>query len=365
MSTTVPPATSATPSIFASKLSPTLVAHLSSIPIDTLSRTAPARLKETALPNIGLIELVESTDFASLYDALYVSMFPRRTERERSDLIVERLAAQARGERRGLAPYRVVGIRDPNGEVVGAAQFSVLPLPVGSAAEDHGEGHSKGNGDDQDQGLESRSNSDPASGGSASASASRFAVPYLQYIYVRPQNRRQDMSEVLHTMVLAVAAADAAGMDDGVGRTVPFTLFETEPPDHGDDVASRAYAHERSKIHTSTGGVALVLRRLRDGKILSAHVQPGLEEGDPPLTLVWVIRQSPNPGQPYEIKTVGRLLLAAYYQSLRDEGFPDQNIRRAEMMVAERCRGSVFYSMPLSDVRDFTDPDHLDTYRHD
>lgn len=320
------------PSVFTPFFSPQLAAALSHLPFspETLSRTPIDRLTKTALPNLSCIELVSATDFATLYDDLYIASFPRRAERERSDLIVERLAAQARGERSGRAPYRIVGIRDHQGRAIGAAQFSVLPLP------------SRGEGE-----------------------GSKFAVPYLQYIYIRPSNRRQDMSEVLHTMVLAVASADAAAMD---GRSVPFTLFETEPPGHGHDASSRAYALVRSKIHTSSGGVALVLRRDNGdgaGEILSAHVQPGLEDDDPPLTLVWVIRQSPNPGRDYEISKIGSDLVAAYYQSLRDEGFPEENIRKAEMMVEERCKGSVFQFMPLADVRDFSPDGHLDVYAVD
>ncbi|OQV07170.1 hypothetical protein CLAIMM_11641 [Cladophialophora immunda] len=358
-------------SIFHPYLSPSLsalLAHLpASLPLDTLSRTPPSRLQRTALPNIGLIELVSATDFSTLYDPLYVHSFPRAAERERSDLIVERLAAQAKGERTGLAPYRIVGIRDHQGEAIGAAQFSVLPVPPRKGRQSTtGTGADRNGGDDD--GLDGR--------------ATQYAVPYLQYIYVRRQNRRQDMSEVLHTMVLAVAAADAALMDaeDGdstspgagpVMRSVPFTLFETEPPDHGDDHDSRAYALERSKIHTSTGGMALVLRRPRHQKgsddvedeILSAHVQPGLEPSDPPLTLVWIIRPAPTstPGQDYDLTTLGKALVAAYYQSLRDEGFPEKNIALAEGIVEQRCKGSIFQLMPLGDVRDFSaDKGNLD-----
>ncbi|KAJ9615724.1 hypothetical protein H2200_001801 [Cladophialophora chaetospira] len=356
-------------SIFTPYLSPSLLSLLSHLPpttsLDALSRTSPTRLETTALPNISLIELVSSTDFETLYDPLYVASFPRRTERERSDLIIERLASQARGERKGLAPYRIMGIRDRNGEVVGAAQFSVLPVPPRHR---NSSPRTDGNDHHTHPGEESPS--------------FKFAVPYLQYIYVRAQNRRQDMSEVLHTMVLAVSSADAALMEieDGafshgsgaVLRSVPFTLFETEPPDHGDDHASRAYALERSKIHTSSGGVALILRRRRassltfseegdeDGEgedeILSAHVQPGLEPSDPPLTLVWMIRPSPTstPDVDYDLTRLGKALIAAYYQSLRDEGFPEENIRLAERIVETRIRGSVFASIPLADVKDFS-----------
>lgn len=317
------------------------------------------RLEKTALPNIGVIELVSASLFTRYYDELYTAMFPRRAERERSDLIVERLAAQARGERPGLAPYRIVGIRDGRtGEAIGAAHFSVLPLPNTTCTI----GKQQGDDNIEDDGAEQSSN---------------FAVPYLQYIYIRPENRRQDMSEVLHTMVLAVSAADAARMGGGGSRTtVPFTLFETEPPDHGEDVAGRAYARERSKIHTSTGGLALMLRRRLTPKrpkdnnhdeevegnfdIISPHVQPGLEEGDPPLTLVWVIRQSPNPGRPYDVNEIGTQLIAAYYQSLRDEGFPEQNISLAERIVEARCRGRVFQLMPLSMVCDSRDSNEYD-----
>ncbi|KAL2444604.1 hypothetical protein ABEF95_017102 [Exophiala dermatitidis] len=342
------------------------------IDIDTLSRTPISRLTKTALPNIGLIELVSATDFAQFYDPLYTAMFPHRAERERSDLIVERLAAQARGDRVGLAPYRIVGIRDgETGEAIGAAHFSVLPVPKSKTKKDN----------------------PPLS---PSEFEFNYAIPYLQYIYIRPQNRRQDLSEVLHTMVLAVSEADAAsGLldinqdDDGVIttapiRTVPFTLFETEPPDHGDDQISRDYARERSKIHTSTGGLALMLvpeqtaiNTTNDNttttittptavttttsnintvdEVISPHVQPGLEKGDPPLSLVWVIRQSPNPGRPYDVNNIAKQLIAAYYQSLRDEGFPLDNIRLAEGMVQERCEGRVFQLMSLSQVANLTD----------
>ncbi|EXJ78282.1 hypothetical protein A1O3_09443 [Capronia epimyces CBS 606.96] len=343
MSDPAPPTRS---SIFSSRLSPTLHTKLATarIPVDSLSRTAPSRLEQTALPNIGLIELVSAADFTRYYDRLYTTMFPRRAERERSDLIVDRLTAQARGERVGLAPYRIVGIRDPvSGEAIGAAHFSVLPLPS-SGSDGNVTCDSTCKDADKSQDRESGSSSSSRDGQSE---ASNWAVPYLQYIYVRPQNRRQDMSEVLHTMILAVAAADAAPH----GRTVPFTLFETEPPDHGDDTASRAYARERSKIHTSTGGLALMLRKNdHTGHVLSAHVQPGLEPDDPPLTLVWVIRQSPNPGRPYHVNTIGKHLIAAYYQSLRDEGFPEENINLAERMVEARCTDSVFHLMPLGEV---------------
>lgn len=353
------------PSIFTPYLSPSLKSLLSnlppSIPLDTLSRTPPSRLEKTALPNIGTIELVSSADFETLYDPLYVSSFPRRTERERSDLIIVRLAEQAQGERKGLAPYRIVGIRDPNAEVIGAAQFSVLPVPprrrntVGDGA----------------KGAVDQSEQDPSL---------KFAVPYLQYIYVRVQNRRQDMSEVLHTMVLAIAGADAAMMEieDGSAslgpessmRSVPLTLYETEPPDHGDDHASRAYALERSKIHTSSGGMALVLRRSKpdEDEILSAHVQPGLEPADPPLTLVWMIRRSPTsePDKDYDLTRLGKALVAAYYQSLRDEGFPEKNIALAERIVGARVKGSTFALMPLADVKDFSiENGYLDVERHD
>lgn len=168
-------------------------------------------------------------------------------------------------------------------------------------------------------------------------------------------------------MVLAVAAADAADTGNtataSITRSVPFTLFETEPPGHGDDEASRAYASQRAKIHTAAGGVALVLRSADGdgegdsgaGKVLSAHVQPGLEPGDQPLTLTWVIRKSPNPGRAYDIARIGGDLVAAYYQSLRDEGFPKDNIDLAESIVRRRSQGCIFATMPLEDVRDYVD----------
>jgi hypothetical protein len=291
--------------IFGAKLSPAMRNHLEGIDLQALSRIDASRLASRAIPNIGSIELVDSNGFAEKYDTLYIKEFPKRAERERSDLIFVRLAAQFAGERTGLAPYHIIGIRDARDEAIGAAQFSVLPLKGGE-----------------------------------------FAIPFLQYIYVRSENRRQDMSEVLHTMTLAVAVADARQMGN---RSVPFTLFETEPPGYGDDEESRAFSVMRAQVHTKGGAVAVVLEREREE--ISPHVQPGLEVGDLPLSLVWAVRQSPVLGREWRIEDLGRDLMAAYYQSLRDEGFPENNIRLAESIVEERCRGSKWSLMPLDQVK--------------
>jgi hypothetical protein len=291
--------------IFESKLAQSLRTHLSGIDLQSLSRIPASRLADRAIPNIGTIELVDSETFDKKYDLLYVKAFPRRQERERSDLIVTRLAAQSTGQRNGLAPYRIVGIRDAIDEAIGAAQFSVLPVDGGE-----------------------------------------FAVPYLQYIYVRSENRRQDMSEVLHTITLAVALVDARAMGE---RSVPFTIFETEPPDYGEDEESRAFSVTRAHVHTRGGAVAIVLEK--DGEQTSPHVQPGLEVGDPPLSLCWAVRQNPKLGVEWKIEELGPGLMKAYYQSLRDEGFPEENIKLAESMVEERGESSEWKLIPLDQVR--------------
>lgn len=292
-----------------SLLDPRLSVHIQGIDLDTLSRIPTTRFAEKALPNIGLVELVSGDVFSTLYNDLYVSMFPHQPERESSDLIVDRLHKEFANQRDELAPYRVLGIRDHEGKGIGAAQFSVLLL-----------------------------------------SDARHAVPYLQYIYVRQQNRRQDMADLLHTLILAVATAD--GLKHG-NRTVPFTLFETEPAGHGRNDKDRANATQRAMIHTKAGAVALMLRRSSDGALLSPHVQPGLEIEDPPLSLVWAIRQSPATklaDESSDMSELGLSLVAAYYQSLRDEGFPEANIALAQDIVAKRCQGCEFVLMPLEDV---------------
>lgn len=271
------------------------------------SRIPLSRLQKSAFPNIGLLELVDAKAFESSYNDLYLSMF-HGGERERSDLITTRLEDDFAGRRASLQPYRIVGIRSPTGEAIAAAQFSVLMLASG-----------------------------------------QHAVPYLQYIYVRAQNRRQDLGEVLHTLVLAVAAADAIAT--GEDRIVPFTLFETEPPNHGTSESSRTNATERTTIHARSGSRAVMLRAMDcSGAIISAHVQPGLEPEDGPLTLIWCVRTSPAMRDDYDINTFGLALLAAYYRSLRDEGFPETNISIAERMAQLRCRGRKFIEMPLANV---------------
>jgi len=272
-----------------------------------LCRVPISRLKDTAFPNIGSVELLTPESFQDGYIKLYESMF-HGGERERSGLIVERLREDFAGHRSDLAPYRIIGIRDSNGEAIGAAQFSILILP----------------------GL-------------------KLAVPYLQYIYIRKQNRQQHMSEVLHMMVLAVTTADVRKI--GEEMSVPFTLFESEPPNHGTSQSSRKTATERIKIHAKGGSRALMLRSTCDSpvEIISAHVQPGLEPEASPLTLIWAVRPSPARECPDELD-IGKSLLLAYYQSLRDEGFPEENILVAEQIVGSRCRGRTFVTMPLEDV---------------
>lgn len=289
------------------ELSIELAKHIGELDVWSYSRLPSKRLRETAFSNIGAIELAAADTFTKLYDELYVSMFPNPKERERSDLIASRLKDEFAGLRHHLAPYRIVGVRDHNGEAIGAAHFSVLLLP------NH-----------------------------------NYAIPYIQYIYVRKQNRRQNIAEVLHAFALVIASAD--GATNG-GRTVPFELFETEPPGHGDTEEHQTIATQRAMIHTKAGAIAVMLRRAEDNALISPHVQPGLELGDSPISLVWAIRPSPAiKAIDIDIAELGADLIVAYYQSLRDEGFPEANIKLAEEIVAKRCANSVFLMMSLNDV---------------
>ena len=68
------------------------------------------------------------------------------------------------------------------------------------------------------------------------------------------------------------------------------------------------------------------------------------------MSLVWAVRESPRPGREWGIEEVGADLMKAYYQSLRDEGFPEENIRLAERMVKERCEGAEWGLMPLDEA---------------
>jgi len=63
------------------------------------------------------------------------------------------------------------------------------------------------------------------------------------------------------------------------------------------------------------------------------------------------LRPSPVPGVEWRIEQLGKDLIAAYYQSLRDEGFPEENIRLAESMVEERCIGTDWRLLPLNEVK--------------
>jgi GNAT superfamily N-acetyltransferase len=296
---------------FESKFDDELRLHLNDIDLDSVTRIPNERLSRTALPNIGLIELVSADDFRDNYESLYNAMF-HAGERERSDLIYTRLDEDSRGLRKGLFPFHIVGIKDHNGQAAGAAHFCVLFLPGGE-----------------------------------------YAVPYLNYIYVRPESRRQDLSELLHTLVLGIAMADArAYARGGQVAEVPYTLFETEPVVHGEDDVKRAKAAERTKVHTKSGGVALMLKMKEDGRLISSHVQPGLDAGEPPLTLIWVLRA--NPGQKLSLdgNEMGGALIKAYYKSLREEGFLEENIALAEGMVNERFREArEFCLLPLSAVQ--------------
>lgn len=298
-------------------LDQTLDSHLTSllkeVNLTSFSRLPPQRLARTACTHISSTERVSGPTFRSHYQDLYESSF-HGYERERSDLIISRLLDEFNDGRKGLAPYYIIGFRDHDGNSIGAAQFSILFLPGQRA----------------------------------------IAVPYLQYIYVRSSHRRQDLSEVLHTLVLAVAMAEARKhWDRTVPAEIPFTLCETEPPTHGNDESARAAAKERAGIHSKSGSVALMLRDPeRVERIVSAHVQPGLDGEDPPLTLIWILRANPvMKGIVLEDQQSGILLLEAYYNSLRDEGFAETNIRIAERLVEAR-RNQGYQEFCLIDIGD-------------
>lgn len=304
-------------SLLRPKLDERLKSLLKEISLTPLSRIPSERIERTALKHIASIESVSGPEFRERYQELYESSF-HGGERERSDLIVSRLEDEFRNARSNLAPYHVIGLRDIDGNAIGAAQFSVLFIP-------------------RPTGLVS------------------LAVPYLQYIYIDPSHRRQDLSEVLHTLVLAVATADGRRhWGGGVEVEVPYTLCETEPPVHGSDIALQAKAKERAGIHTKSGSIALMLRDPQNhARLVSSHVQPGLELDDPPITLIWILRSNPALGTiALEDQQVGVSLLEAYYRSLRDEGFSEDNIQLAESMVeGRRHRGHrEFCLLEIGDV---------------
>lgn len=291
---------------------------LEGVNLTSLSRIPSQRIAGTSAQHIALTELVSGLDFKEHYQELYESSF-HGGERERSDLIVSRLEDEFKHARTNLAPYHVIGLRDRNSEAIGAAQFSILFLP-------------------------------PSQGEKS------VAVPYLQYIYVSPSYRRKDMSEVLHTLALAVTIADAKRRwDKTVEVEVPYTLCETEPPVHGSSTAHQAKAKERAGIHTKSGSIALMLRNPDDHpSIVSSHVQPGLEFDDPPITLIWILRSNPALGSiVLEDQQIGLSLLKAYYKSLRDEGFFEKNIQLAEEIVEARRRQghTEFCLLDIGDVR--------------
>lgn len=304
----------------ANLLSPILDERLENIlkgtDLSTLSRIPTQRLTRTALVHVASIESVSGSIFDKHYKNLYESSF-HGGERERSDLIVSRLVDGFANVRKGLAPYHVIGLRDRFGNALGAAQFSILFLPHLQKA---------------------------------------MAIPYLQYIYIRPSHRRQDLSELLHTLVLGMTIAEARRHWNGSREVdVPYTLCETEPPVHGSDKALQAKAKERAETHRKSGSIALMLRDPKKvTEIVSAHAQPGLEAQDSPLTLIWILRANPANGAiQSQDQRIAISLLEAYYNSLRDEGFPEQNILLAENMVhARRLRG--FGEFCLLDIGDVT-----------
>ncbi|KXT08304.1 hypothetical protein AC579_2472 [Pseudocercospora musae] len=281
--------------------------HLRGIDLARISRLSIERLKENALPVIGLIESVNGPIFDSHYKPLYLANF-HGAEREHPDLIVNRLNEEQSQRRPHNFPYWVIGVRDKSGQAAAAAQFSIFLRGW-------------------------------------------HAIPYLQYIYVRPQSRRKDLSEVLHTMVLAIAQADAAKRSIDTAPQIPFTLCETTPAIRGSNAETKAAAAERVQVHAKSGSQALMVRRKEHCRILTAHCQPGLETGEPPLTLIWVLRA--NPASPLTIanENLGKNIIASYYQSLRDEGFPEENIALAESLVEHRLSlDHEFCLIPLHEV---------------
>lgn len=247
-----------------------LRSQIQGIDLTSLSRIPSERLAKTALPNVQCVELVPGPVYAKHYDELYRTNF-HGGERERSDLIVSRHIDGSLKQRAGLALFRIIGIRNPAGRAIGAAHFFVLFLE----------------------------NCGPA-------------VLYLQYIYIRPENPRQDLGELLHTLVLVVAIALASVRTVRDAIEISFTLCETELAFQADGGSMQGHAVDRSKIHSRSGSKALMLRRKSDGRVLSAHVRPGLEINEPPLTYKWALRAKPPSKLAFE-KSMWRSLISAYY----------------------------------------------------
>ena len=275
--------------------------------LTTLSRVSAARLEQSAIPNINRIEFVDSPKFLQAYNPLYLTNFHGH-ERERSAIIANRLAESFAGRRTHQSPFYVIGIRGKDGKAVGAAHFSIL-VPE-----------------------------------------SETVIPYLQYIYIREENRSQLLSEVLHTIVLAVSLVHHTSGLRNSATNVPFTVCETRP---GRPKAAVA-AVDTMKVHAKSGSQALMLRSKLDGRLLSAHIQPGLEMHDPPTTLIWLLRGSPASDSDLNedsLQSLGRALVAAYYKSLREDGVPERNVALAERVIEARYqRDCEFVQVPLSDV---------------
>lgn len=104
-----------------------LLDHIDGLELSTLSRVSSSRIAESALPNIGQIELVDSDAFRDDYSPLYLAEFEGH-ELEPPAAIIDRLRDEFAGKRRSVSPYRIVGIRDHDGAAIGAAQFSIFLL---------------------------------------------------------------------------------------------------------------------------------------------------------------------------------------------------------------------------------------------
>lgn len=265
---------------------------------------------------------------------LYEYAFPNSDEREDSELIAERIKSMQNitpelQERYGDRRFHAIAIVNKENQVVGYAQFSVLPF-----------------GGEKDKVV--------AYGQYVAAADEEF----MQKQYEKPANfRRKGVYGALSMVGEVVSSREAAAMDykNGFGGG----YIESEMLGQAEDPDDIRFTSTRLDIHASLGFKALVLE-LEDGQIVNLHMQPKLSEDSQPVQLLMLYRPdnylSQPPSATIEIdKEIAASLEESFLQSLTAEGFDAKSIEEAREALRDKIsRTKRAVLMPVREVPDIT-----------
>lgn len=250
---------------------------------------------------------------------LYDNLFPNIDEREENSLITKRLGdKEMRRGKNGC--YDVIVGRDKQGHVITIHNFSTIPLK----------------GSDE-------------------------AITFLQYTGVADDEfMRKEHGEAYGNRGQGIMTLNYAAMGKQADENAKVvldrpkghkgTILESEYIGQGATDEDIRFTEQRLKIHNQSGAKAIMLK-MKDGSMISPHLQPSLGEGAKAIKLLLLFRPAK-----YDEKRLGEIddvdlqeakrLVMAFVDNFDTEGFDAVEVQKARETVQgwfDNAQGAVLY----------------------